>query len=349
MFLILLVAGSTLIASFLCSLFEAVLYSVTPSQVEVLKKSGSKGAIKLAELRDDVEEPIAAILTVNTIAHTIGSAVCGALVAEKYGENHPNAVAIFAAIFTFLVLGLTEIIPKSMGVRYAKSMGPLVAAPIQWMVWISYPIARPSKAIMRMLTGGKGHGGPSEEELVQLSELAKTAGGVRAEENRWVRNALSLDKSTAADLRTPRPVVTVLDADATIKDVTEKKEAWVHSRVPVADGGDADKIVGVVYRKDVFSGALHGKAATKLREIMKPLMFVPETMPAHELLAEFISGRKHMLAVADEYGGFEGVVTLEDVVEELLGEEIVDEFDEHEDMQEIAREMVKKSGRDTQT
>ncbi len=347
MFWILLVAGSTLVASFLCSLFEAVLYSITPSQVEVLKKSGSKGALKLAELRDDIEQPIAAILTVNTIAHTIGSAVCGALVAAEFPE-HKNAVAIFAAVFTFLVLGLTEIIPKSMGVRYAKSMGPLVAMPIQWMVWLSYPIARPSKAIMKMLTGGKGHGGPSEEELVQLSELAKSAGGVRAEENRWVRNALSLDKSTAADLRTPRPVVTVLDADATIKDVTEKKEAWVHSRVPVADGGDADKIVGVVYRRDVFSGALHGKAATKLREIMQPLMFVPETMPAHELLAEFISGRKHMLAVADEYGGFEGVVTLEDVVEELLGEEIVDEFDEHEDMQEIAREKVRDTERDTQ-
>lgn len=347
MFVILVVAGSTLIASFLCSLFEAVLYSVTPSQVEVLKKSGSKGAMKLAELRDDVEQPIAAILTVNTVAHTIGSAVCGALVAAQF-PDHKNAVAIFAAVFTFLVLGLTEIIPKSMGVRYAKALGPHVAMPIQWMVWISYPIARPSKAIMKMLTGEEGPSGPSEDELVLFSELAKSSGGVRAEENRWVRNALRLDQSTAGDLRTPRPVVTVLDADSTIKEVTEKKEAWVHSRVPVADGGDSDKIVGVVFRKDVFSGALHGRGAVNLREIMQPLMFVPETMPAHELLAEFISGRKHMVAVADEYGGFEGVVTLEDVVEELLGEEIVDEFDEHEDMQEIAREKVKETESDTQ-
>ena len=343
--LILLVAGSTLIASFLCSLFEAVLYSVTPSQLEVLKQSGSKGALKLAELRADVEEPIAAILTVNTIAHTIGSAVCGALVGARF--DHSNAVAIFAAIFTFLVLVLTEIIPKSMGVRYAQTLGPKVAMPIQWMVWISYPIARPSKAIMKMLTGGEGPEGPSEDELVLFSELAQTSGGVRAEENRWVRNALRLDQSTAGDLRTPRHVVTVLDVEATIKDVTEKKEAWVHSRVPVADNGDADKIVGVVYRKDVFHGALHGRAEVKLREIMQPILFVPETMPAHELLAEFISGRKHMLAVADEYGGFEGVVTLEDVVEELLGEEIVDEFDEHDDMQEIAREKVKDLGLDS--
>jgi CBS domain containing-hemolysin-like protein len=350
-FLILAVAGSTLIASFLCSLFEAVLYSVTPSQIEVLKKSGSKGALKLAELRADIEEPIAAILTVNTIAHTIGSAVCGALVAEQYGAGHPNAVAIFAAIFTFLVLGLTEIIPKSMGVRYAKLLGPVVAKPIQWMVWISYPIARPSKAIMRMLTKGGGPKGPSEDELVMFSELTKTGGGVRPEENRWVRNALRLDQLTAGELRTPRPVVTIFDVDATIAEVTEDAKAWVHSRVPVAEGGDPDKIVGVVYRRDVFSGALHGDAGVKLRTIMQPLLFVPEGMAAHELLAEFIEGRRHMVAVADEYGGFEGVVTLEDVVEELLGQEIVDEFDEHDDMQAIAREKVKETekGRETQS
>ena len=349
MFVILLVAGSTLIASFLCSLFEAVLYSVTPSQIEVLKKSGSKGALLLAKLRADVEEPIAAILTINTIAHTIGSAVCGALVAKEFEPDHPNAVAIFAAVFTFLVLGLTEIIPKSMGVRYAQMLGPIVAKPIQWMVWISYPIARPSKAIMRMLTSGGGPKGPSEDELVLFSELAKTSGGVRAEENRWVRNALRLDQSTAGDLRTPRPVVTILSADATIKDVTEDANAWVHSRVPVAEGGDPDKIVGVVYRRDVFSGALHGDGSVVLRTIMQPLLFVPEGMPAHELLAEFISGRRHMVAVADEYGGFEGVVTLEDVLEELLGQEIVDEFDEHDDMQEIAREKVKEAEKERET
>ncbi len=348
MFLISVVAGSTLVASFLCSLFEAVLSSVTPSQVEVLKKSGSKGAMKLAALRADVEEPIAAILTVNTVAHTIGSAVCGAMVGTEYGDK---AVGIFAAVFTFLVLSLTEIIPKSMGVRYAKALGPLVAMPIQWMVWISYPIARPSKIVMRMLTGGgEGNHGPSEDEVVLFSELAKTSGRVRADENRWVRNALRLDQSTAGGLRTPRPVVTFLDADATIREVTENKEAWVHSRVPVADGGDPDKIIGVVYRRDVFKSALHGDADVPLRTLMQPLLFVPESMPAHELLAEFISGRRHMVAVADEYGGFEGVVTLEDVLEELLGEEIVDEFDEHDDMQAIALEKVKEAeqGRGTQ-
>lgn len=341
MTLILIVAGATLVASFLCSLFEAALYSITPSQVELLKKDGSGGAQLLARLRGDIEEPIAAILTVNTIAHTIGSAVCGALVADEYGGEHPNAVAIFAAVFTFLVLALTEIIPKSLGVRFAAPLGPFVARPIQWMVWVSYPIARPSKAIMRLLTGGAdSHGGPTEDEIVLFSRMAMTSGGVRSDEHRWLKGALRLDKATAGELRTPRPVVFTLDADTTVGDAVEQEQGWVHSRVPLTEGGNMDAVVGLVYRRDVLHAAIKGRGGAPLREFMQPIAFVPETMPAHELLAEFLRERRHLVAVADEYGGFEGVVTLEDVVEQLLGEEIVDEFDEHDDLQEVARQRV---------
>ena len=136
--------------SSLMSLFEAVLYSITPSQLELLKKDGARGANRLAGLRADVEEPIAAILTINTIAHTVGAAWCGAMVGEAFGSR---AVGIFAAVFTFLVLALTEIIPKSVGVRFADTLGPFVAWPIQAMVWIAWPVARPAKAAMRALTG----------------------------------------------------------------------------------------------------------------------------------------------------------------------------------------------------
>ncbi|MEM9800654.1 MAG: hemolysin family protein [Planctomycetota bacterium] len=343
MTLILIVAGLTLLASFLCSLFEAALYSITPSQLELLKKEGSSGAVRLAGLRENVEEPIAAILTINTIAHTVGSAWCGAMVAEEYGGEYPNAVAVFAAIFTFLVLGLTEIVPKSIGVRYAKTLGPMVAFPIQIMVWISYPIARPSKAIMRMLTGGDEEAGPTEEELVLFSGLAQSSGGVREEEHRWVRGALRLDKATAGGLRTPRPVVWTLDADTTIADATEDPSKWVHSRVPVTEDGDPDRVVGVVYAREVLGARVEGREAGTLRDVMHPIQFVPETMPAHELLNVFLEEHKHLVAVADEYGGFEGVVTLEDVLEEMLGEEIVDETDVHEDMQEAARESAARS------
>ncbi len=340
MTLILIVASATLLASFLCSLFEATLYSVTPSQVELLKSNGVKGAKRLGDLRANMEEPIAAILTINTIAHTVGSAWCGAMVGNQFGGEHAHAVAIFAAVFTFLVLAVTEIIPKSLGVRYATTLGPMVAFPIQVMVWVAYPIARPSKAIMRLLMGSDRDQGPTEDEVVLFSRLAKASGGVREEEHRWVRGALRLDKATAGDLRTPRTVVFALDADATVGEVTRDHLRWVHSRVPVTDGGDLDKVVGLVYRRDVFGAAIDGRVDTKLRTLMAPLDVVPEAMPAHELLNLFLTERRHLVAVVDEYGGFEGVVSLEDVLEQLLGSEIVDETDEHEDMQVRAREQA---------
>ena len=333
---ILVVAGLTLLASFLCSLFEAALYSITPSQIELLKKQEVRGAERLAGLRADVEEPIAAILTINTVAHTVGAASLGAMVADHFSE-YAYAVAVFSAVFTILVLAVTEIVPKSIGVRYARTLGPHVAFPIQVMTWFSYPISRPSRAIMRMLTGGGEADGPTEDEVVLVSKMAESSGEVRADEHRWVRNALRLDQVTAADLRTPRTVVFALPADATVGESTNA-EGWTHSRVPVAEEGDLDRIVGVVYRRDVFEAALRGEHDKTMRDIMHPLEFVPETTAAHALLERFITERRHMLAVADEYGGFEGVVTLEDVMEQLLGQEIVDEHDIHEDMQQAARD-----------
>ncbi len=329
---IVIVASTTLLASFLCSLFEAALYSITPSQVEVLKKKGARGSRRLARLREDVEGPIAAILTVNTIAHTVGAAWCGAMVGEHFGSA---AVGIFAAIFTVLVLAVTEIIPKSLGVRYAVTLGPMIVWPLQVMIWSVWPIVWVAERSMRLLTGHAGPAEPSEEEVVLFSRMAERGGSVRKEEHRWVENALLLDRATAGDLRTPRTVVHMLSADQRVGEVVEGG-SWAHSRVPVTDGGDPDRVIGVVHGREVFAAAVAGRQSDLLRDLMHPIEFVPETMRAHELLNLFLQERKHMVAVADEYGGFEGVVTLEDVLECLLGQEIVDEADEIEDMQELA-------------
>lgn len=329
---IFIVGGLTLLASFLCSLFEASLYSITPSQVEVLKQQGVRGSDRLARLREDVEGPIAAILTVNTIAHTVGAAWCGAMVGELFGST---AVGIFAAIFTVLVLALTEIIPKSLGVRYAVTLGPMIVWPLQVMIWSVWPIVWVAERSMRMLTGGGEPTEPSEEEVVLFSRMAQEGGSVREEEHRWVENALRLDRVNAGDLRTPRTVVFMLSADARLEEVVQGG-SWAHSRVPVKEGGDPDRIIGLVHAREVFAAAIEGRGEERLRDLTHPIEFVPETMRAHELLDLFLQKRKHMVAVTDEYGGFEGVVTLEDVLECLLGQEIVDESDEIEDMQEHA-------------
>jgi len=332
--LILTIAAVTLAASFLCSLFEAALYAVTPSQVELAKQQQRHGARRLEALRADIEEPIAAILTINTVAHTLGAAWCGAMVAAAYGDE---AVAIFATIFTIAVLVLTEIIPKSLGVRLAPVFGPQLAWPLQLMTWIAWPIARPTRAAMRWLTGRGGHSGPSEEEVLVFAKLASRHGRVRGEEHTWVRNALTLDRVRTRELMTPRRVVEMLPATMTVDEAIASTDRWVHSRVPLFDKDNPDEMLGIVYRREVFDAAVAGGGDRTLGDLQKQLEVVPETMPAHELLHLFLKRRRHLVAVVNEYGTIEGIVTLEDVLESLLGEEIVDEYDEIVDLQDHAR------------
>lgn len=338
---ILFIAGLTLLASFLCSLFEAALYSITPSQVELLKQRGAKGAGKLESLKGDVERPIAAILTVNTIAHTLGASWCGAMVGEIYGSA---MVGVFAAIFTVLVLAITEIVPKSLGVRYAGTLGPAVAWPIQWMVWSVWPIVWLAEKAMRRLTGGHAAPPPNEEEVLLFAKMAAAGGSVRSEEHRWVENALRLDRVTAGELRTPRTVVESLPAGLRLGELTERGLLLQHSRLPVIEEG-ADGVIGLVHRREIFDALAADRHQLLVRELLQPIEFVPETMPAHDLLDRFLETRVHLLAVSDEYGGFEGVVALEDVLECFLGREIVDETDGEEDMQEFARKQALESGR----
>jgi CBS domain containing-hemolysin-like protein len=335
--LIIVVASLTLLASFLCSLFEAALYSITPTGIGILRQRTPGPAVeRLARLREDVEEPIAAILTINTVAHTVGAAWCGAMVGDKYDSA---AVGIFAAVFTVLVLALTEIVPKSLGVRYARQLATSIVWPIQVMIWSVWPVVWIAKKAMGLITGSAVGHGLGEDEVVIVSRLAANRGALRAEEHRWVRNVLRLDLVTAGDLRTPRTVVETLPADTAVADLGQLSERWLHSRVPITDGGSADSVIGLVHRREVFDAALREPAADLiLKDLMRPIRFVPESMPAHQLLELFLADRVHMVAVADEYGGFEGVVTLEDVLEQMLGSEIVDEHDRVDDMQVLALE-----------
>lgn len=335
MSLILVVAAFTLLASFLCSLFEAALYAITPSQVELLKQEGRRGARRLERLRLDIEEPIAAILTINTVAHTAGAAWCGAMVAKEFGEAE---VVWFATLFTIAVLLLTEIIPKSLGVRHAVSLAPRLAFPLQVMTWISWPIARPTRAAMRRLSGNRKNPGPSEEEVKVFARLAQRHGEVRREESTWVENALNLDQVRAKEIMTPRRVVETMPAAMTVAEAIQRTDRWIHSRVPVQDPDHPEEILGIVYRREVFDAGVAGNTSTPLRELVRELKTVPGSMPAHELLSLFLRGRRHMVAIIDEYGSFQGIVTLEDVLETLLGTEIVDEHDEVIDMQAHARE-----------
>lgn len=339
---ILVVAGTTLALSFLCSLFEAALYSITPAQIEVLKSNQVFGASRLARLRADIDEPIAAILTVDTIAQTAGSAWCGALVGLYYDQYWVGA---FAGLFTFLVLFLSQILPKNLGVTFAREIAPWIAWPLQLVVWAAWPIVKVCGGLVGLFRLSPRPHSPTEDEIMMLSRLAVEGGRLRPQELRWVENALSLDEVKASELMTPRTVVYTLPADLPLSEVKHRSEHWIHSRLPLTEDRDPDHIVGMVLRREVFDALVKGKPNQKLRDLMHPIDFVPDTMRGHQLLDLFIIKKKHMVAVVDEYGGFEGVVTLEDVLECLLGSEIVDEYDRHADMQQLARQRAERKGR----
>ncbi len=340
MTLILVVAALTLAASFTCSLLEAALYSVTPIQVDLLEKRGAFGAKRFARFRAKIDGPIAAILTVNTIAHTVGATIVGALVKEEFDDT---ALAVFTAVFTLAVLFLTEIVPKSIGVKFAQQLVPLIVWPLQLMIWLSWPIASLCSWLMHKMTGhGPGHA-PTEDEIIAMSKAAGRQGELTELETQWVENVLLLDQVTAHDLMTPRTVVQTVAAGETLDEVQQRSLALVHSRLPVTEEpGQLDKIQGVIYRRDIQAAVADGDGDRAVRDYMRELDIVPIGMQGPQLLDKFIRGRKHMVIVVDEYGGFEGIVTLEDVLEAMLGSEIVDEHDLHEDMQELARRRARK-------
>ncbi len=338
---LILIAGLTLFTSFLCSILEAALYSVTPSQLEVMKGQGVFGARRFARFKAHIEEPIAAILTVNTVAHTVGALWCGALVAGMYDDL---VLGWFTALFTLAVLFMTEIVPKSLGVRYAKRLVPILIWPLQLLVWISLPVARLCSMLMQKMSGRTEAHTPTEEEIIAMSQMAARGGELSASEQRWMENALYLDKIEAIDIYTPRTVVQTLCADSTVGELSESLTSLSHSRFPLTEGEEMDVILGMVYRRDIFDALAADKDEVKLRELVRPMDFVPPQMKGPQLLERFIRDKRHMVAVIDEYGGFEGIVTLEDVLECLLGAEIVDEHDLHDDMQEFAREKAREQG-----
>lgn len=338
---LILIAGLTLFTSFLCSILEAALYSLTPAQLKVLSDEGVFGSRRFARFRDNIEEPIAAILTVNTIAHTVGALWCGAIVAEEYDDV---VLGWFTALFTLAVLLLTEIVPKSLGVRYAKRLVPVLAWPLQSIIWLSLPVARVCSFLMQKMSGEKEAPAPTEDEIIAMSQLAAKEGELSASEQRWMENALHLDRVAAIDIYTPRTVVQTLRADDKVGELRERLETLAHSRFPVTEGEQLDVILGVVYRRDIFEALADDRDEVMLRDLMRPIDFVPPQMKGPQLLERFIRDQRHMVAVIDEYGGFEGIVTLEDVLECLLGAEIVDEHDQVEDMQEFAREQAREQG-----
>ncbi|GAB6035709.1 hemolysin family protein [Fundidesulfovibrio butyratiphilus] len=331
--LILAVVIALVMSSF-CSVSEAVLYSLRWSWIERLRVEHKKSGEILYNMRMNVEKPITAILTVNTVACSAGATVAGALAVQVLGENQ---MVYFTIVFSAIILIFGEILPKTVGVAYTRSLAPYLARPLQVMVVVLSPLIWALGFLARLVSPKSKGPEATEEDIRAMVSLTRRAGKIKAMEERSIFNILSLDTKTASDVMTPRTVVLSLPAEATVTEVRQNDPLLSHSRLPVYAGDDPDDVVGIVTRKQILEALANDQHDTLVSDLMGPVQFVLETMTLDRVLVEFLDARMHLFVVLDEYGGMQGVISLEDVLEEILGKEIVDETDQVADMRELAR------------
>ncbi|MDA0708749.1 MAG: hemolysin family protein [bacterium] len=332
--LLAVVIGVVLISA-MCSLFEAVLYSVPISHIESLAQSGKKAGHTLRKMRANVDRPISAILSLNTIANTGGASLAGIIAGKIVGKDSIEEY-LFSAGFTLVILLFAEVIPKTIGVVYARPVSTYIAQPLQLLVWLFAPLITLCRFATRLVASSQPSQDISNEEFISLARMGHQSGTLDPTEAGVIQNILSLKSKTAAQVMTPRTVVFSLDESLTLDECRNQKGFWAHSRIPVYSDGFED-IIGIVLRRDMLAALTNDDDHRTLSQLMRPVHFVPETHSLDRILQLFLERRQHLFIVIDEYGGLSGVLTLEDVLEEILGKEIVDESDQVADMRELAR------------
>jgi len=325
--------------SFVCSVLEAVLLSVNMSYISLLEKE--KPAVgKLLKLQKiNISKSIASILILNTIAHTLGAAAVGAQAAILFGND---AVVIVSMIMTFAILFLSEIIPKTIGAIYWKELAPISAHTIRIFVWITYPIILTTLAVTNKISKGKKDANSlTKEELLESMLISEDEGVIDEKESDVIENILNLDNVKVGEVLTPRSVVFAIDESMSIKDIINTKEdIFKFSRIPVYKNS-IEEVTGIVLTKRIFKQALEDDNVT-VSSIKKKIFPINENIPVSKALDLFITKKEHMFLVTDNYDQTEGIITLEDCVETILGVEIVDESDSTVDMRELAKQKMKQ-------
>ncbi len=326
-------------ASFLCSILEAVILSVTHAHIEIMKKRKQKAGFIMQDLKNKVDQPLAAILTLNTVAHTAGATLVGAQVHNLYGDKY---TAIASGILTLIILVFSEILPKTIGARYWKLLTPFTAYCCKFLIALLYPFVMMSKSISQVL-GSKSlaQSRITREEMLANAEIGETEGILQKKETLVIKNLLKLNSVYVKDVMTPRSVLMVLQKDMTVRDVMEEFKSVPFSRIPVFDQ-DLDNIIGMIFRYDFLELYGNDQHDTKIEEILNPIHAIHQNHSVAMTLDEFIKRREHMFLAVDDYGSTMGIVTLEDAIETLLGVEIMDETDDVEDMRKLALERWEK-------
>ena len=318
---LLFVIGAALTISFICSILEAVLLSTTPSFVAVLRERGERAGTLLHRMRKNIDEPIAAILTLNTIAHTVGAVVGGALALEAFGSKW---IALFSAILTFAILVFSEIVPKTLGATYWQRLATPTAYVLRGLMTVLKPVLVPLGWISRLLTP-RGKTGPrvSRAELEVLADIGRREGAIDQEEWQVVTNVINLDQVRVSQVMTPRTDIVAVPVEASVDEAKTLMLDEGRLRLPVYEGS-IDSVVGVLLARDLWRADRDG--VRDVRPVMRAPHFVPAGKVVEQLLGEMRGRRIKMAIVLDEYGGTAGLVTLEDLIEEIVGEI----HDEHE-------------------
>lgn len=320
--------------SFLCSILEAVLLSITPAYIAVLEEKKLRSGTLLRMLKENIDRPLSAILSLNTIAHTVGAAGVGAQAQVVYGNEY---VSIISAVLTLLILVFSEIIPKTLGANYWKKLAPFSARTTQVLIIITYPLVILSQGITKLLSSNEQQPSMSREEFSAMADRGFEEGVFEEGESNIFKNLIRFNSLRIKDIMTPRIVVVKFPEGKTISEVLDSEEELRVSRLPVYSENEED-ITGYVLKNDLYLNLSKNRGDLALKDIKREVLFMPESVSLKTLFERLLEKQEHIAIVVDEYGGFSGIVTMEDVVETLLGMEIVDELDSIEDMQNLARQ-----------
>lgn len=324
--------------SFICSVMEAVLLCITPAHIASLQKSNPTLAKRVKSLRSQIDRPLAAILTLNTIAHTAGAAGVGAQAAAVFGDA---AVGVASAVMTLLVLICSEIIPKTLGANYWRQLTGIVCQTLLWLIPLLKPFVWLSEQLTKILSSNNNDSGFIRSEIAAMAELGKEEGELAEDESKIIGNLLRFRHVRATDIMTPRSVLFKVHQQTTVAEFLEQHDAESFSRILIIDQDD-DDIIGYALKSDIMLAFHRFGADYHIAKLVKSLYTVPETIALPALFNAFIEKRLHISLIIDEYGDIQGIITLEDIFECLLGVDIIDERDGTLNMRQKAIQMAQQ-------
>lgn len=339
MLLLIIYVSVALGFSFLCSVAEAVILSVSSAYISLMERDGKPTGKLLRDLSGDINKPLSAILTLNTIAHTMGAAGAGAQAAVVFGDAY---LGIISAVLTLLILVFSEIIPKTLGATYWRQLAPITARFLKYLILVLYPFVKMSEKLTSGFKEDSPLRGLSRSEMLAMAEISTQEGQLDSHEMNFLQSMLNLNELKIKDAMTHRTVVFSLSQKITVETYFHKHDSNEFSRIPIYEEEEPEKITGFVMKSDVLLAQARGNGDKILQSYKKDMIVMLANMPLSTAFDKFLNNRANMLLVVDEYGGLEGILTMEDLVETLLGIEIVDENDRAVSMKKMAKTLGKR-------